>query len=700
MVRFNSVSKIWRRWLRQQRPAGRLLRWTSVQSSLVLLLCLIVAGDSSLPWLLKPDLQPGALAPFNAIAPKDALVQDSTALEQRRSTLVARSVVQVLDAEQTQALQLRLERQLSELQQVSESGSAARVGPVNLRADEQVWLEQRSDQDHLAWDNVVRKAAERMLSQGLVSTLAVDQLRQAAFLQLQGDAVNNPAARSLAAKLLVSSLQGSSNLRTDPNLSKQLIEEQLTKQGIPTIEVRKGDLITRKGEPISPQAYDVLDFFGKVKREPQPLVWLGRFLEALVACGVMLLVMRRERPGLEFRHALLALALLLLAQLAKLWFQATVSPLAVLVPPTLILTEGLGTSCGLVWMAITALIWPLPVNGLGDGRLLIAVGVATAGGVIAGRQRSRGQLLQLAVLLPVGALVAQWVLLQLQPVTGWRLWGSLNPGLDELSTDTLLLGLLLMLSLLMIPMLEGSFGLLTRARLLELADQERPLLRRLSCEAPGTFEHTLMICGLAEEGARAINADVDLIRTGSLYHDVGKLHAPDWFIENQKDGPNPHDTLNDPEQSAAVLQAHVDEGLKLARRHRLPRPIADFIPEHQGTLRMGYFMHQARLKDPEISEKRFRYHGPTPRSKETGIMMVADGCEAALRSLPPDTSDTEARATVKRIVEARLSDGQLRQSGLSRAELELVMRAFVKVWRRMRHRRIPYPIPAKRRFTA
>jgi len=279
-------------------------------------------------------------------------------------------------------------------------------------------------------------------------------------------------------------------------------------------------------------------------------------------------------------------------------------------------------------------------------------------------------------------------------------WSLLLPNSGDLSSEALLLGLLMMLAILLIPLLEGSFGLLTRARLMELADQERPLLRRLSSEAPGTFEHTLMICSLAEEGARAIGADVDLIRTGSLYHDVGKLHAPDWFIENQTTDHNPHTELNDPVASAGVLQAHVDEGLKLARRHRLPRPIADFIPEHQGTLRMGYFLHQARLKDPEISEQRFRYHGPTPRSKETGIMMVADGCEAALRSLPPDTSDAEARATVKRIVEARLSDGQLRQSGLSRAELELVMRAFVKVWRRMRHRRIPYPIPAKRRFTA
>ena len=663
------------------------------------MLCSAVAMASSLPWLVEPNLQPGDLAPFDARAPKAALVRDSTALEQRRSTLVARSVVQVIDVDQTRELMLRVERQLSQLQQITDSGSSARVGPVNLTADEQEWLKQRTDQQRLAWDNQVRKTAERMLSQGLVSSLAVEQLRQASAMQLDTNLMELESARSVAVKLLVSSLQGSSNLRTDPNLSKQLIEEQLTKQGIPTIEVRKGDLITRKGEPINPQAFDVLDHFGLVRRQARPVIWLGRFTEALAACGVMLLVMRRERPGLEVRQALLALCLLLLVQIAKLWFQNTVSPLAVLVPSTLILTEGLGTSCGLVWMAVAALIWPVPVNGLGDGRLIIAVVIATVGGVIAGRQRSRGQLLQLALLLPIGALMGQWILLQLQPLSGWRPWGNLNPGLDELGADALLLGVLLMISLLMIPMLEGSFGLVTRARLLELADQERPLLRRLSCEAPGTFEHTLMICGLAEEGARAVGANVDLIRTGSLYHDVGKLHAPDWFIENQKDGPNPHDALNDPEASAAVLQAHVDEGLKLARRHRLPRPIADFIPEHQGTLKMGYFLHRAKELNADVDEKRFRYHGPTPRSRETAILMMADGCEAALRSLPPDTSETEAIDTVRRIVESRLLDGQLRKSGLGRAEVELVLQAFVRVWRRMRHRRIPYPIPARTRPT-
>ena len=694
------MSRLWRRWLRDEAPARRLLRWSRVQLSAVLVMCLTVAMVSSLPWLLKPDLQPGSLAPFDAVAPKAALVQDSAALEQRRSNLLARSVVQVIDRQQTLELKQRLERQLGELQQVGMTGSAARVGPVNLEANEQRWLQERSQNDRLVWDDALRRAADRMLSQGLVSGLADGQLREAVRLQVRDLVTEEPAARSLAAKLLSGTLQGSSNLRTDPNLSKQLIETQLSQQGIPTIHVRAGDLITRKGEPISPQAYDVLDYFGKVRREPQPAIWFRHFLEALAACAVMLLIMRRERPGLEVRHALLALALLLLVQGAKLWFKDSISPLAVLVPPTLVLTEGLGTGCGLVWMSIAALLWPEPVNGLGDGRLYLAAVVAATGALIAGRQRSRGQLLQLAVMLPIVALLGQWLMLQLQPFTGWQIWGATNPNLDELATESLLMGILLMLALLLIPVLESSFGLLTRARLLELADQERPLLRRLSCEAPGTFEHTLMICGLAEEGARAIGADVDLIRTGSLYHDVGKLHAPNWFIENQKDGPNPHDSLDDPQASAAVLQAHVDEGLKLARRHRLPRPIADFIPEHQGTLKMGYFLHKARERDPGVDESRFRYRGPAPRSRETAVLMLADGCEAALRSLPPDTSDEQARDTVRRIVESRQRDGQLSKSTLSRSEVELVVRAFVQVWRRMRHRRIPYPIPARRSLSA
>ena len=678
-----------------------MLRWNRLQKAGLLVVCIAVALVSSWPWLVEPDLRPGIPAPFDSIAPKAARVVDSEALDQRRSSLMPNTFVQVVDKQQSSLLKLRLERHLAELERVARSQNIDRIGPVNLTTDEQVWLEKRSQNDRKNWDMSIRRAVDRMLSQGLVNTLAIEQLRKASSLQLEALGPEDAPARTIGSKIATTTLQGASNLQTDPLRSQRLIEELITKQGIPSIEVKAGDLITRKGEPISSQAYDVLDFFGLINRSPKLGIWLLRFTEALASCGVMLLVMKRERPCLEASHGFLAIGLLLISQFSKIWFGAAVSPLAVIVPPTLLLSQGLGTTSGLTWMAVSCLLWPTPVSGLGEGRLLITAAVAAIAAIQAGRLRSRAQLLQLAVLLPLGALVAEMVVLR-QPFEAVNLsLTRLTPDTGELASEALLMGLLMMLTILLIPLLESSFGLLTKARLMELADQERPLLRRLSSEAPGTFEHTLMICGLAEEGARAIRADVDLIKTGSLYHDVGKLHAPNWFIENQTTGEeNPHTKLNDPVASAGVLQAHVDEGLKLARRYRLPRPIADFIPEHQGTLRMGFFLHQAQQKDPTVSEHLFRYRGPTPRSKETGILMLADGCEAALRSLPPDTSDSEAQTTVKRILEARLADGQLSQSGLSRAEVDLVMHAFVRVWRRMRHRRIPYPIPAKRSFSA
>ncbi len=662
----------------------------------LLLACIAVAVISSWPWLVQPNLRPGTPAPFEAIAPKDASVENSEALEQKRLNLVQSTFVQVIDQQKTTRLKERLERHLSELEHVANSNDVARIGPVNLSPEEQIWLTKLTEPERKNWYTAIRLASERMLSQGLVNSLAFEQLEQATSLQLADLGKWDSPARSLGSKLITNTFQSSTNLRTDPARSQRLREELITKQGIPPIEVNQGDVITRKGEPISQRAYAVLNHFGLVSRGPDWGPWLSHFSEALAGCGVMLLIMRRERPCLEARHGLLAVGLLLITQISKLWFVPAVSPLALIVPPTLLLAQGLGTTCGLAWMAVESLLWPMPVNGLGEGRMIIACAIAAVAALYAGRLRSRAQLLQMAFLLPLGALLAEWLLLS---AGGSGAWGRFAPNGNELLSEALLMGILLMLVILLIPILESSFGLLTRARLMELADQERPLLRRLSLEAPGTFEHTLMICSLAEEGARAINADVDLIRTGALYHDVGKLHAPQWFIENQIEGDqNPHDELNDPLRSAEVLQAHVDEGLKLARRHRLPRRVADFIPEHQGTLKMEYFLHRARELDPSVSERDFRYRGPAPRSRETAILMLADGCEACLRSLPANSSDAKAHATVQRIVEERQRDGQLSKSSLSRAEIELVIRAFVRVWRRMRHRRIPYPKTAQGSF--
>jgi putative nucleotidyltransferase with HDIG domain len=624
-------------------------------------------------------------APFTARAPKAARVVDSTALEERRLQLLPRTAVQVVDQQASQELQRRLDASLAQLQQLRRQGTA--LMPTTLTQAEQAWLLSRDPTQLASWERELRQAQLRMLSQGLSGSLAEGQLLGAATLQLE---TLPPPARDLGARLLTRALLGQANLRADPALSQRRIEALISQQGIPTLRVRAGDLITRQGEPVSPQALDVLDYFGLVNRRPRPLAWLSLFAQGLAAAAVMVLLLRRWRACLEPRQALLALGMLLLVQGVCLWLGPLASPLVLLVPPTLLLAQGLGTAAGLSWLAAASLLLPLPLGGVADLRLVLAAAVAAAGALAAGRQRSRGELLQLAVLLPTAAVLLQALLLQ----------GRSAPAQLDLQGEALLLGGLLMAGLLLAPLVEELFGLLTRSRLLELADLERPLLRRLSSEAPGTFEHTLMIAGLAEEGARAIGADVDLVRTGSLYHDVGKLHGPHWFIENQGEGNNPHDQLDDPLASAAILQAHVDEGLKLARRYRLPRPLADFIPEHQGTLKMGYFLHQARERDPSVPESVFRYQGPRPRSRETAILMLADGCEAALRSLPPGTSEQEARAMVRQLIGARLRDGQLAHSGLSRSELELVIRAFVRVWRRMRHRRIPYPIAPRRAFSA
>ncbi|AAQ00176.1 hypothetical protein EV11_1267 [Prochlorococcus sp. SS52] len=690
-----SLKSIWRNWLISQSPRRTLVQWSIADRTALLMVCLLIAIISSYKLLAVPDLKPSDLATFDAIAPDNAQVIDSAALQQKRSDLIPRTSVQVIDTKASQKLKETLIDQLYELEQVARSNDSDRLGPVNLTKRERQWITSQSVQNRSKWREEIINASEKMLSQGLIKTLAHDQLEKSSSRQLSSLAGENPA-KTLGSKLITNAFHGKSNLRHDPSRSQKLLEELITKQGIPKIEVKKGDLITRKGEVITQKRYDVLDYFGLISRSPRPLEWFWSFTEAMTSCFVLLMLMRREKPSLKSKHALLALSLLLIAQIAKDWFGAAISPLQILVPPTLLLSQGIGTISALGWLSIGSLLWPVPVSGIGEGRLLIATLTASLIAFQGGRMRNRAQILQIAVLIPSSALLLEWILLKTGITPLNSSWGKLAPNSETLITEALVLGVMLMITILLLPILENAFGLLTRARLMELADQERPLLRRLSREAPGTFEHTLMICSLAEEGARSIGADVDLIRTGGLYHDIGKLHAPEWFIENQEDGNNPHDELDDPYSSADILQAHVDEGLKLAKRHRLPSPIADFIPEHQGTLKMGFFLHKAREIDPTVSENYFRYQGPIPRSQETAILMLADGCEASLRTLDLKATEQEASLNIRRIIESRKDDGQLLDSSLSRAEIELIINAFINVWKRMRHRRIKYPVHTKK----
>jgi len=654
------------------------------------MVCILVAIVSSYKLLDVPDLKPGDIAPFNEIAPKDAIVIDTKVLKEKKKGL-KESYVQVIDKDQSDNLEELVVKQIKILSIIKDTNFEENISNINLTNIEKNWLINVSYSEWERWKDEIKKASKKMLSQGIINTLALEQLNEASSLQLIDLGKKDSPNRSLGAKILSNSFYQKSNLKIDLLKTNILLENLLNQDGVNTIKVKEGSFITKKGQIISSQEFDILEHFNKVSRSPRPLKWFITFSEALGCCGLLLMIMRREKPRLQSSHGLLSLTLLLLVQITKDWLGPLASPLQLILPPTLLLSQGIGTISSLAWMAAASLIWPASLNGLSEVRLIIACISGSFIAFLGRRMRSRAQVLQIAVFIPFGALLGQWFIFN-QVIKAENIeFNNLSFNPNSLFNEALIISAMLMITILIVPILENTFGLLTRARLMELADQERPLLRRLSREAPGTFEHTLTILSLAEEGARVIGADVDLIRTGALYHDVGKLHAPNWFIENQQDGTNPHEEIKNPYKSADILQAHVDEGLKLARRYRLPSAIADFIPEHQGTLKMGYFLHKARESDPFSSEKRFRYKGPIPHSKETGILMLADGCEAALRSLDGSSSDSNACKTVRKIIQSRQLDGQLKESSLTRAEIEIILRAFVSVWRRMRHRRLKYP---------
>ncbi len=423
------------------------------------------------------------------------------------------------------------------------------------------------------------------------------------------------------------------------------------------------------------------------------------FFENLICCGVLVYISKKEDPRINPRQVFLLVGLLFTVQLLKVNLTA-VNPLLIVVPPTFIVSQGMGTITALSWVSIAFINWPNYPNGMNEYLLLITFVSSFIVSIFGGKIRSRAQLLQLSILVPLGALISQYFFLGIDKNNVYNLnIQNLISKQGNIISDSFLLAIIMLLAIIFMPILESIFGLVTKARLLELADQEKPLLRRLSMEAPGTYEHTLMLCGLAEEATRIIGGNVDLVRAGALYHDIGKLHAPNWFIENQNGRNNPHDELDNPFESAKILQDHVDKGIQIARKYRLPKPIINFIPEHQGTLKMGYFLFKAKEKDTNVSEKIFKYKGPIPQSKETAILMLADGCEAALRAMNLNASDKEALKIISKIINSRIEDGQLLDSNFSKGELYLIKISFLNVWKRVRHRRIEYPTAKSNSFS-
>lgn len=249
---------------------------------------------------------------------------------------------------------------------------------------------------------------------------------------------------------------------------------------------------------------------------------------------------------------------------------------------------------------------------------------------------------------------------------------------------------ILSLSYILIYVVEKFFGFTSMVLLVELSDINNPILRELNEKAPGTFEHSLKVSALAAEAAMAIGANSQLVRTGALYHDIGKQESPIFFTENQH-GVSPHDGL-DPEVSAKKIIEHVTKGLELASEHKLPAVIKDFISQHHGKSLAKYFYNTAANQNPdaEIDKTKFQYPGPNPQTKETAILMMADCVEAASRSLR-DYSDEAISALVDKIIAGQIADGLFNESNISLRDIEAVKATFKKRLATIYHTRVAYP---------
>jgi hypothetical protein len=240
-----------------------------------------------------------------------------------------------------------------------------------------------------------------------------------------------------------------------------------------------------------------------------------------------------------------------------------------------------------------------------------------------------------------------------------------------------------------LPLFEALGRITTDVTLLELSDPMHPLLRRLATEAPGTYAHSVAMANLCENACNAIGANGLLARVGCYYHDVGKLSKPQFFVENQMPGVNPHDKLR-PEVSAQLIRSHVKDGIALAEEARLPEAVVAFIPEHHGTAEITYFLEKARARGTDVPPEQFRYPGPRPQSVETAVAMLADGVEAALRVLEDPGPDT-LRDAIDHLVLQRVESGQLDDAPLTLSQLERVKEEFVRVLSGVYHNRIDYP---------
>ena len=496
-----------------------------------------------------------------------------------------------------------------------------------------------------------------------------------------------PAAeRASVADLLATRLVATA--MPDPGLTAAA--RNATAAAVPVVwrSLAAGQVVLREGETVTTDALTTLEAAGLYAPRAEELgrtvvVALGALLLALLASAPLPFAAARLAP--RFRPEQVSLLVgLTLAAVAAQRFALELSPsfvLVMLVP--LLVAVLVSQEAALLWAVWVAVVTAVLV----PSTPLVTLLATLVGAVVAVRSvrdvRARPSVVFAGALGGVagGVALLAWV---------W-VGGGLSAWATAGAFGTFVAGGVLagILALGLVPLFEVGAGFLTGFRLLELSSPSHPLLQRLLVEAPGSYQHSLIISNLVEPAVAAIGGDTLLARVGALYHDVGKIRRPQFFVENQFGGENPHDRIS-PHLSYLIITSHVRDGVDLLRAYRLPRELEPFVLEHHGTTVLAYFYKRALEDATAISDLNFRYPGPRPRSKETAVLMLADAVESAARTLT-DPTQGSIRALIDRLFEQRLQDDQLSQSPLNLRDVEVIAATFERMLTAILHRRISYP---------
>lgn len=518
-----------------------------------------------------------------------------------------------------------------------------------------------------------------------------------------------PTLRGAVEELVRSQLQPSLTYSSnETNLRRERAGAQVEPL---VIFLRKGQVLLKAGEKVDAAALQKITAYRESKKGVVNLPLLGAllaFLLLLMAFTFMYLKTYRKEncPDLSLFVLTLSLATVFVALshvlglLVKLLAEGGKSALldrpafflfvAPVAAGSMLMTLLVNRHIAVVYTLLFAVLFGVLAD-FSFGMLLYAL-LSSCAGIYAGAKlRQRTAQWKGAVL--IGAVNVPLALGVLLTDTWWTDHPARDVGLPLSLAFLSGLPLTVMLVSALLPPFESFFRILTDVRLLELSSLNHPLLKQLAFEAPGTYNHSLMMAALSEAAANAIGANGLFCRVACYYHDIGKLLNVPYFVENQAPPQNPHDRLA-PRMSSLIVAAHIKDGLGLGRQHGLPEAVLDIIPQHHGTRRIGYFFDKAlTMLDPEkdtINEADFRYPGPKPQTREAAIIMMADGIEAGSRVLKEPTHH-RLKALVQEIVRRVQEEGQLEESDLTFRDLAVLQEAFLKTLMGVFSRRISYP---------